>query len=310
MTSGGLLQHRSVPLNRTAFTLVELLVTIAIIGILIAILLPAVQAAREAARQMQCKNHLKQIGLALHMHNDVHGVIPKNGGWDGMQTIVDVDGNDFTPSTTVGVCTLWGVGDPDHPPESQAGSWLFTILPFIEQENVYDTRAWEIPVSVYVCPSRRRAEALEVAVADGIGVYDGGGWKWCNTDYAGNARLIPGLPGEPVKRCERLANIRDGLSNTILVGEKSLAPSIPPNSWYYDEPYFLGGSHGTARYGAELMRDKVGNDFGVNWGSAHPGGATFLLADGSVRVVFYDIFDEDFAALLTPNAGDIASTSS
>jgi prepilin-type processing-associated H-X9-DG protein/prepilin-type N-terminal cleavage/methylation domain-containing protein len=306
MACGGLLQCRSGCLNRVAFTLVELLVTIAIIGILIALLLPAVQAAREAARQSQCKNHLKQMGLALQMHNDVHSVLPKNGRWDGSQTIADVDGNHFTPSTTAGVCTFWGIGDPDLPPDSQPGSWLFAILPFIEQENVYESRDWQTPITIYICPSRRRVEAREVAVNDGKGVYEGGGWKWCNTDYAGNARLIPGLPGEPVKRCERLANILDGLSNTILVGEKSWDPSHAPNAWYYDEPYFLGGSHGTARYGPELMRDRAGSYFGEHWGSAHPGGANFLFADGSVHLVSYNMPAKDLTALLTPRAGDIA----
>src|SRR5262245_26140759 len=100
---------------RGAFTLVELLVVIAIIGVLVALLLPAVQAAREAARRMQCQNHLKQIGLAFHNHHDVFGHLP-TGGWG------------------------WGwVGDPDSGPGiRQPGGWCFNILPYVEGKNIYD----------------------------------------------------------------------------------------------------------------------------------------------------------------------------
>src|SRR3954462_14429918 len=102
-------------LPQRAFTLVELLVVIAIIGVLVALLLPAVQAAREAARRIQCTNNLKQIGLGFHNHTDINGHLP-TGGWG------------------------WGwVGDADlGAGKTQTGSWPFNILPYIEQKAIYD----------------------------------------------------------------------------------------------------------------------------------------------------------------------------
>src|SRR5688500_14868950 len=104
--------------RRYGFTLVELLVVIAIIGVLVALLLPAVQASREAARRTQCKNNLKQIGLAFHQHHDVHQFFP-TGGWDWA-----------TPPTYVN-------GTPAIGREQQAG-WGFQILPYVEQTVVWN----------------------------------------------------------------------------------------------------------------------------------------------------------------------------
>ncbi len=298
---------------RVAFTLIELLVVITIISILIGLLLAGVQAARETARRAHCLNNLKQIGLALHMHNDAHRVIPNNGGWNGSQTIPTADGSaQFTPSTddfNAGRMFQWGVGDPKYPPDLQTGSWLFAILPYIEQQNVYDSRSWQTPVPVYICPSRRRAEAYLVASGDDYGNYNGGGWIWGKADYAGNSLLMPRLPEDPTKRTERLASITDGLSNTMLAGEKAFDPSVQTgSSWYWDEPFFLGGSGGTARRGIAVMRDGIGIDYKTNWGSPHPGGAQFLFGDGSVRLIAYEISWEDMSALITPKGGEVVET--
>jgi prepilin-type N-terminal cleavage/methylation domain-containing protein len=105
------------------FTLVELLAVIAIIGILIAQLLPAVQSARESARNLTCKNHLKQMGLAIHSHVDATEHFPTNGwGW-------------------------YFVGDPERGTGmEQTGGWIFIILPFLEEGNLYNLqRGVEIP---------------------------------------------------------------------------------------------------------------------------------------------------------------------
>src|SRR5215471_3702209 len=110
-----------VRLCRRGFTLVELLVVIAIIGVLVALLLPAVQAARESARRMQCQNNLKQFGLAFQNHNDMLGHLPTDG---------------------------WGyfwVGDPDLGfGIDQPGGWTFNILPYCEQKAIYDIAAGKV----------------------------------------------------------------------------------------------------------------------------------------------------------------------
>lgn len=140
-------------MRKRAFTLVELLVVIAIIGILIALLLPAVQAAREAARRSQCNNNLKQIGLAIHNHHDTFKMFPTAGRhWQ--------DYPSFTPDN----------GSPDTAPKQCAGQF-FQILPYMEQQSVYDAANTASPtgdvaldrgleaisatVPAYFCPSRR-----------------------------------------------------------------------------------------------------------------------------------------------------------
>ncbi|MEX2369254.1 MAG: DUF1559 domain-containing protein, partial [Candidatus Paceibacterota bacterium] len=132
------------------------LVVIAIIGVLVALLLPAVQAAREAARRAQCGNHLRQIGLAMHNHHDTHNFFPTAGtGWDRMPTFtVELDQEG---------------GFPEVGAKQEAG-FLYQILPFMEQQNVWEGDNWgtarqrgyrvsEAVIAPYYCPSRRPAKA-------------------------------------------------------------------------------------------------------------------------------------------------------
>ncbi len=132
--------------HRFGFTLVELLAVIAIIGILIALLLPAVQAAREAARQLQCKNNLKQLALACLNHEHAHNFLPA-GGW-----------------------SYGWAGDPDRGVDKrQPGGWQYNILPHVEQQALHDlglnnnqtgrTQAAVTPVGAFICPTRRRVAA-------------------------------------------------------------------------------------------------------------------------------------------------------
>src|SRR6516225_9052707 len=137
-------------MKKRAFTLVELLVVIAIIGILIGLLLPAINAAREAGRRTQCKNNLKQLGLGCINHVSTHGIYPTGGwGWD------------------------W-VGDPNRGyKQAQPGGWAYNILPFIEFNSLHElgnngpsgspqqmagaTLRCATPIPTYHCPSRRLA---------------------------------------------------------------------------------------------------------------------------------------------------------
>ncbi len=291
---------------RPAYTLIELLVVIAIIAVLIGLLLPAVQKVREAASRARCQNHLKQIGLAAHQHHDAHQVLPSNGGWDGKQTIKAVDGAVFTVSTkdfTAAAPYLWGVGDPTLSPREQTGSWAYAILPYLEQGNAHAGRAWQLPVAVYHCPTRRPPTAT-VPGSDQHAAYNGGGWLWAKTDYAANQQVVPQRPV-----CRPFAAVTDGLSNTLLAGEKAMSPTYYAQAgWFWDEPYFTGGSDSTARKGVRVLRDSKGMDndltFRENWGSAHPGGTNFVFADGSVRGVVFATDQDHVRALMTPAGGE------
>jgi prepilin-type processing-associated H-X9-DG protein len=284
--------------------LIELVVVIAIIGVLVGLLLPAVQRMRAAAQRAQCRNNLKQIGLALQQHHDVYHVFPSNGGWDGRQTIPSVTGE----QVTVGIGRFtWGVGDPHWTPPDQTGSWAYAILPFLEQEAMHRAvtgpdPGWTKPLPGYICPSRRQAVALVPPGDEG----EGGGWPWGKTDYAGNFQVTPFRPRQGGTRCLRLADVTDGSSYTITVGEKAMDPSnYQTGTWYYDEPFFTGGSEGTARIRLRLLRDEVGNDFRSNWGSPHPDGVHFLFADGSVRSIPYGTPEIQLRALMTPAEGEV-----
>lgn len=291
--------------TRYGFTLIELLTVIAIIGVLVGLLLAAVQRVREAASRTRCANHLKQIGLALQMHHDAYQVFPSNGGWDGQQTIRSVDGRDvqvMVQDHRLPAPWIYGVGDPNLGPKQQTGSWAFPILPYLEQVAIFRTRQWWIPVGLYFCPSRRSPQASRPE-NDIFANYEGGGWEWAKIDYAGNALVIANRPN-----CMKLLEIRDGSSHTVLIGEKSMHPELyDMPTWYWDEPYFLGGSQGTQRNGYRVRLDDLSMGFGFrfNWGSAHPAGVNFLFADGSVRLVPYHVSEDQMRSLMTPRGGEV-----
>jgi prepilin-type N-terminal cleavage/methylation domain-containing protein len=301
--------HSSLWAKRSGYTLIELLVVIAIVAILIALLLPAVQRVREAAARTHCTNDLKQIGLGLHNFHDTHHFLPTNGG--------PAPGQANVISTDLGASVdYWGLADPAAPPMDQTGSWAFSILPFVEQNNVFQTAAQGAPVRIYLCPSRGRDPSLPVPVSDpvfpGVGFQDGGLNPWSTTDYAGNGYVLNNrwpAGGVPVADLPHpMSHVTDGLSNTIFLGEKAMdRRSFNTGSWYWNEPVFSGGSGGTDRWGTLIIPDGVGTPFATNWGSSHIGAAMFVFGDGSARPLRFGLDSSVMAALLSPDGGEVVN---
>jgi prepilin-type N-terminal cleavage/methylation domain-containing protein/prepilin-type processing-associated H-X9-DG protein len=299
------LQHT----GRRAFSLIELLVVIAIIAVLVSLLVPAVQKVRSAAARTVCTNNLKQIGLGFHHFHEVNNVFPNNGGWDGKQKIPAADGTQFTPETFDFITMKayqWGVGDPKLKPKDQTGSWGFSILPYIEQEGTFLDRAWDNrAVAIYHCPERRAPVPLPCVDGDANGNYKHGGWTWGRTDYGCNLVAVKERPN-----CMPMLSFKDGLSNTLLVGEKAYDFPEQQGSWYYDEGFFLGSSKGTGRDAPGLSRDRYSTNvpkinYKDNWGSGHTSGVQFLFADGSVRQLGFETELSLMSALLTPNGREL-----
>ena len=298
--------------RQRAFTLVELLVVIAIMSIMVGLVLAAVQRVRESANRLTCTSQLKQFGLALHAHHDTHSVLPSNGGWDGSQRIAAVNGTLFTPATydnASGQTFLYGVGQPQLPPRAQTGSWLYAILPFAEQDSIYNQVEWRVAIKAYFCPSRRRPDSNTIT-SDEFGSYSFGGWRWGKSDYAANSHVVRTRPV-----CISFNSIIDGLSHTALVGEKAMRPKeYGTGTWYWDEPYFLGASGSTVRgFGSaaafKLERDSIGMGmaFRYRFGAAHHSGVNFVCADGSVRMLVYSTPSDHVKALLTPAGGEVVA---
>jgi prepilin-type N-terminal cleavage/methylation domain-containing protein len=280
-----------------AFTLLELLVVIAIIGVLLALLLPAVQKVREAANRTVCANNLKQLGLATHTYHDSYGVLPP--------TRYDTQGNI---------------------------SWAVYLLPFIEQDAFHKT--WNPPqlyagagqsaerrhqVKLYYCPSRRgppqvsQDEAFPGALGD-YAVAHGGGEEtpgYYGSLYATGAFLIY-IDSNNGRRMSqtRLSDVKDGLSNTFFFGEKHIplgqfgVRAVGDSSIYNgDDPYqvsrICGPDHTLARH--------PGEPFNIQFGSYHPGVCQFVFGDGSVRTVPVATSGNVLQALATRVGGEVVS---
>ncbi len=304
-------QKSEVRSQKSAFTLVELLVVITIIGILIALLLPAVQAAREAARRLQCCNNLKQIGIGASLSLEKLGHFPTGGIG--------------TPSGTT------GVGDPDlGTGRSQTGGWVYNILPYMEQEALYilgaglplpDKRAaiavrLQTPLTWMNCPTRRPSILFPNFLNrsyDGILVSELAHGDYCAN--AGDTRdgawgwRVPQPPQTGVSyRQSQIAayDVTDGLSNTYFAGEKNLSPDyyLTGMSGGDDDSQYMGDNHDTLRttyYDQSdpaatawfLLRiDTPGLDACGAFGSAHAIGCHMGFCDGSVQFINYSIDPE------------------
>ena len=321
--------------ERIAFTLVELLVVIAIIGVLVALLLPAVQAAREAARRSQCTNNVKQIGLAVLMYEDAQRRFPLAG----VGTSVQWGGCPATSSTV----------------KNNYFGWRVRILPYIEEQAVYDNlrqlntsdadqvrnSALQLQViQPYRCPSEiceliddswqwSPAPAPSPAKAAIANYYVCAGpvsthplpeyacglclssqtncpcllQGWANGNY-GCVKDGPGIFSFSGSADVSVANVRDGLSKTLLLGE-SRQDDRTTNQWM-DGMSMISTVNGINTPGSDP------NGFGYNtyyttrtFSSYHPGGAIFALGDGSVRFISDEIDLRLYAALGTKAGGEV-----
>ena len=277
--------------KQRAFTLIELLVVIAIIAILVSLLLPAVQQAREAARRTQCKNNLKQIGLAFHNYHDTSRTFPPG------QQFWGTDGNSVTTTRGAG----WG--------------WSAMVAPFIDAGNVFNAFDFSLrmsdPVNLeavqtknsnFQCPSNPQDG---VHVITGAFAIDDPGLQIVN--YVGNGGSFASSfnqHNQPAARNTgvlmrdskvRIRDITDGTSNTILIGETVVYNFLwDPN--LYGRP---SGTHGNSDSGLALMRiglramnppDSANNTVKrESTASFHVGGSQVALCDGSVRFISENI---------------------
>ncbi|MFA8020687.1 DUF1559 domain-containing protein [Bremerella cremea] len=260
-----------------AFTLVELLVVIAIIGVLIALLLPAVQQAREAARRMQCTNNLKQYGLGLHNFHDTFGRLPAGG---------------------------YGV---DTPLKHDRMSGFVPMMPFYEQGTLYDlfnidesvdhadnANAIRNLVGMMFCPSRRSPTAgltssyyMQTCSRGDYAFSAGGEGSHSNTT---DPNLFKGMFSQYCKL--QLSQITDGLSNTIAIGEKRVERRSDAETdaqlINMDGPAYRWGFHATRNIKSPLSSPLLTSlsDNDANFGSSHAGrGVNFVFGDGSVHYI-------------------------
>ncbi len=272
---------------------------IAIIAILIALLIPAVQKVREASNVAQCTNNLKQIGLAVHSHHDVLKVFPTGGYSDWLQA-----------PTYLG---------PGHPavvgsnPE-QDGSTFFQILPYIEQQAVWlggggrtinqcQVNALSTAIPIYFCPTRRPPTVLEPVsnwMNDASGTFGHASIDYAVSNF--NQPVPTGVfrPWETGFRMTMTAlAAADGASNTLMAAEKRWPYQVSDYYWDDNEGYAQGWDDDwVRRTDIPPLPDHPGSDDGqMHFGSSHAGGFLAVLCDGHVTLLSFTINQATFKNL-------------
>jgi prepilin-type N-terminal cleavage/methylation domain-containing protein/prepilin-type processing-associated H-X9-DG protein len=294
-------------MRRRGFTLVELLVVIAIIGVLVSLLLPAVQAAREAARRMSCSNNLKQLALGMHNFEGTHGSLPP-----GLNLPISTQSGAVFPTNTL--YTSGRIKNPTYP--NQFGSWFVYTMPFFEQSSLQDR--WDFSQRDYGNALGANSTAANVVPffncpsdqGDAVVQYTTGGntYYFGANSYVANAGVKSWFIATAtfdgvfqINSRTKFAEITDGLTNTILLGERyhydKEWPDLPNRRGWgwanYNAPQdlFAGALQpinykippGSGPNPSFTLQDNRLSSFS----SGHPGGANFAIADGSVRLLSY-----------------------